>query len=645
MKKHFLIAAALAAGTLITQKAQAQLALENFNSGSLPANWVLISDGHTVNNSFTGVAAIRTALNASAWTPYQVVATGDYSMITTSYFNPAATADRWLITPSFTVTSANTIFKWDDDDLGSGENIQVLVSPTAGTTAASFTTTIVDQPAGGGAGSTTTHAVSLSAYNGQTIRMAFRDHVNDGWGLIVDNVLTAIQPNATDVALTSIAPASGSAFVYGGAGSARTISGVITNNGAQALSSFTIQYKQGSNAAVSQTFTPSAPIQPLASGSFTFTTPLTIPSTGTFPVKVWAAQSGDAVHTNDTLATTLIGIDSLQPRMVLFEEFTGASCDPCANAAPNVDSVVYNNLSRMNAIRYHVPIPARDLLYNASKASVDPRMTFYGINSAPSGRIGGVDQYPGRGYFTSEVVAREQSAGAPFKITGSATFDANTKTFNVSSNIKSYANFAASTLNAYIALTVDTITYTSNISLESLPQTEFPQVVEYMFPAAGTPLAAFTPGQTQTVTSSWVKNHAWGDKTGGFAYDSTKTGKITMWVQDKNSKVAYQSLSLSLSNISSLSVTNLIGNNGSIEIYPNPAVSASTVRFELKESANINIEVVDMTGRTVKTVANERMNAGTQQVTIPVTDLASGVYNVRLSTKEGTVTQRLNVIK
>src|SRR5690606_2117487 len=167
MKKILL--SAMACATLgFTVKAQ--LALENFNSGTLPAGWVLINDGHIVSNSFAnGNGPIIAGLTANAWIPAQL-AVGDYSMITTSLFNPAATADRWLITPSFTVTSPNMVFKWDDYDLNSGEGVEIHVSPTAGTTKAAFTTKLYDQPTStGGMG---THSISLSAYNGQTIRLA-----------------------------------------------------------------------------------------------------------------------------------------------------------------------------------------------------------------------------------------------------------------------------------------------------------------------------------------------------------------------------------------------------------------------------------------------------------------------------------------
>jgi len=166
MKKSLLMCGAVLLSAL-AQESKAQLALENFNSSTLPANWVTINDGNTVhNNAFNGIVAIRTALNANAWVPYQVITALGYSMITTSYFNPADTADRWLITPAFNVPSINSVLQWQDYDLGSGEMLEVLISPTAGTTPSSFVP-VYNKPAGNNSTTLVTHAVSLSAYSGQ----------------------------------------------------------------------------------------------------------------------------------------------------------------------------------------------------------------------------------------------------------------------------------------------------------------------------------------------------------------------------------------------------------------------------------------------------------------------------------------------
>jgi len=123
-------------------------------------------------------------------------------MVSTSAFNPPGTADRWLISPSFTVT-ANMVLKWEDFNFSSSEKLQILVSPTADTTAAAFTQTIYNKQAGLNGGNM--HILPLYSYNGQTIRIAFRENNTDIFAMGIDNVSTPIFPNA-EAALTKLDP-------------------------------------------------------------------------------------------------------------------------------------------------------------------------------------------------------------------------------------------------------------------------------------------------------------------------------------------------------------------------------------------------------------------------------------------------------
>src|SRR5688572_13230202 len=97
MKKALLLGG-LALG--VASQAGAQLALENFNAG-LPASWSMVkADNNTISTGL--VARIQTGLASNAWMTW-IRTTNDSAMLTASMFTPAGTADRWLISPSFTV--------------------------------------------------------------------------------------------------------------------------------------------------------------------------------------------------------------------------------------------------------------------------------------------------------------------------------------------------------------------------------------------------------------------------------------------------------------------------------------------------------------------------------------------------------------
>ena len=586
MKKKLLLLC-MATG-IFSANVSAQLALENFNSGALPPNWVLIGDGHTVSTTFTSLTALQDSLDIHAWVPWQVVSSTNYSMITTSKFTPAATASRWLITPSFTVTSANMVIQWDDWDLNSGEPITVLVSPTAGTTAPSFTSTIYHAPASG-SGGFATHQVPIGAYMGTSIRIAFREDTASNWGLTLDNVQTTILPSL-DLGVTSLVMAP---FVQ--TLSSNPITGVLHNYGITTVSSLRINYSINGGAPVSTNLTGLS--IPLGSNyNYTSGTPWVPATAGTYALKVWADNINgagvDGNNANDTLRASILVIDTLQPKKVMIEEFTQASCDPCANAHVNVDTVYSNNILRAAMVRYHVNFPGRDCMDSVTLSPfVSARLTYYAVSGVPDAQVDGKYYYPGAGGLTTAVIGQACAVGSPFNITVTPTYVASTHTYSFSADIKSHGPVPAG-LKAYAVLVVDTLTYAANQSTESIPQTVFPQVAEAMLPsAAGTTLAAFTAGSTQTITSSWVKNHPWGSDYSVWRYDSSNTGRIIVWVEDDATKYVYQAAGTIFSTIFSTGVNAVTGNNGSIDVFPNPASNTATVALNLKDGAEVKMEV------------------------------------------------------
>jgi len=91
-------------------------------------------------------------------------------------------------------------------------------------------------------------------------------------------------------------------------------------------------------------------------------------------------------------------------------------------------------------------------------------------------------------------------------------------------------------------------------------------------------------------------------------------------------------------------VGNVINSN-SISLYPNPARESATLEFTLEKGGVVAVNVLDAVGRTVANVANTAMAQGAQHINIPTANLAAGVYNITIQTEEGSVTQRLSVVK
>ena len=77
---------------------------------------------------------------------------------------------------------------------------------------------------------------------------------------------------------------------------------------------------------------------------------------------------------------------------------------------------------------------------------------------------------------------------------------------------------------------------------------------------------------------------------------------------------------------------------------PNPFRDNTTIQYELRSAANVNISVYDVQGREVKVLLNENQKAGSYTQTFNASGLGSGVYFIKIA-KDGAVKQTLRVVK
>src|SRR3954467_9087172 len=82
-----------------------------------------------------------------------------------------------------------------------------------------------------------------------------------------------------------------------------------------------------------------------------------------------------------TLALAFAGISlfAQTPRMSLYEEFTGETCNPCAQTNPGLNAILLSpvNETKIIPIKWQVPIPSAPTptwsLYKTNKAEIDWR--------------------------------------------------------------------------------------------------------------------------------------------------------------------------------------------------------------------------------------------------------------------------------
>jgi hypothetical protein len=85
-------------------------------------------------------------------------------------------------------------------------------------------------------------------------------------------------------------------------------------------------------------------------------------------------------------------------------------------------------------------------------------------------------------------------------------------------------------------------------------------------------------------------------------------------------------------------------NNFGLEVAPNPATEATSVTFNVKNTSDVIINVIDMAGKVVATQTLSGVN-GTQAVEINTSALNSGMYTVNVNANGTSVSKKLAVRK
>ena len=78
-----------------------------------------------------------------------------------------------------------------------------------------------------------------------------------------------------------------------------------------------------------------------------------------------------------------------------------------------------------------------------------------------------------------------------------------------------------------------------------------------------------------------------------------------------------------------------------LRIQPNYTDGQTTLFFNLSDNSNINVEVKDMTGRSVARVFNGELQAGAQQLNVSLVGLSAGQYLVSITGDAGQVSKRV----
>ncbi len=96
--------------------------------------------------------------------------------------------------------------------------------------------------------------------------------------------------------------------------------------------------------------------------------------------------------------------------------------------------------------------------------------------------------------------------------------------------------------------------------------------------------------------------------------------------------------------IISTAISDIANNNFNINIYPNPTTDYVSISMNTENSSNINISIYDITGKEIIKSSEGNIN-GTKIINIPLNELSSGNYIIRISIDNEPIAIKKLVIK
>ncbi len=420
----------------------------------------------------------------------------------------------------------------------------------------------------------------------------------------------------------------------------------VKNMGSANITSYTIKYKDGASAPVSQLVT--STIAPFGTNATTFTTPLNV-TLGAHPLTIWAELTGDNNHTNDTLTSKFTGVSVFPKHRVVMEEPTGTWCQWCPRGAIYMDSIAKAKPNDVVVISVHNGDPMVVAAYDAGVGAL----------------IGG---YPSLLVDRKEEADPSQAFDQFTKHTGDFAFADISATHTISGN--------ALTVNAKVTPATDlsgdwrlalvpiedrchgtnstwnqSNAYSGNAT--PMANTEFnfntlpnPVPAAQMYydyvardivggfdGAAGTLPTSMTNGTPYTKTFNYTIPATWG--TSGIAPNISRMKYAVLFI-DKTGNAGVIRNAVEAT-VFPLGFSDIVKNNIIEAVaYPNPATDKISIDFTTTEAVKATYSIVDMTGKIIATKDLGTLSTGANTVEIATANFAAGMYSIVLTTDKGT---------
>ena len=291
-------------------------------------------------------------------------------------------------------------------------------------------------------------------------------------------------------------------------------------------------------------------------------------------------------------------------RFVIFEEFTNASCGPCAAQNPAFDALLTANASKCTSIKYHTSWPGTDPMYSQNTTDVNARVSYYSVTGVPHAVMDGT-AVSGGSYLgapsnvTQAKINAEYAIPSPFELSINQQLSAGNDTLYITMLGKATAPVSGS-LVAHCAVIEKHIHF--NSAPGSNGEKDFYNVMKKMLPSAsGTNLpSSFQIGDYFVIQFAWKLANVY----------SISELSVVGFIQNSQSKAVYQAANTSATPITGPFQNDLtVMNPGNLlTSYCEPSLSPT---FELQNngslpltSAEIKYQINDETAATYQWTGN-----------------------------------------
>lgn len=220
---------------------------------------------------------------------------------------------------------------------------------------------------------------------------------------------------------------------------------------------------------------------------------------------------------------------SQSQRLILMEEFTQASCPPCATTNPGFNDLLNDNTDKVVAIKYQTSWPGYDPMNQHNPTQVQTRVNLYAVSGVPHCVADGnfFNDHPGV-YAQSDIDAG-YAVPAPFEIRMSHTISLGNDSIYVNAIFKATAPVSGN-LKAFIAVIERNVYFLSPPG--SNGEKHFEGVMKRMLPSdQGTVLpGSFAVNDSVVIDVAWALANV---------YDINQLA-VVGFVQDMTNKTVHQ---------------------------------------------------------------------------------------------------------